>query len=576
MGRVNKLLTCPSRRSRSRIARSAALLAFAFLILAALPAGQALAYTPSAATAANKTAVEMAQDCNSPQYTYVTGTPAKLELPECTVLSPVSGAHMYTTTVTTPEDPNTTKPTFACSPGGATTDSEHSVTYSSGFDVAGFAIFGGVLGELLGAELAPEFGWSESNDVTDGTSQSVNVPWDSVGWMDASQEVGIGTFNVQAKYADGSTGTFQAKGQVPDSNATPLWTAQSRVMSEDEYHDFCNNTPTDVSFLNTLSPTSAGWYPSNGRLVNTVLNNMCLDDTNRSTSPGTQLQVWLCGGGSDGTGQQDNQTWTVQAQGGGWEIKNKLSQLCLDDWGSGTTAGTPVDQYTCNNTTAQLWYYNVYQGKVTPNGTPQDVYELQSAVNPNLCVVPSGTINGSPMVLGGCDDQAGVTPVFGSNAAASSISPGFTFTSATGNPAGTGAFVNSGTGRCLDDTNWSTAASTQMQIWDCTQGSNQTWTLASNGTIKNSYSGLCLDVAGNSATVSQTSPVAAIQVACNASDPAQKFTAKWSTFSGLPSGYQIVNDHGMCLDVHGDWSYNGNTADWYTCNHTGAQDWYLT
>ena len=35
-----------------------------------------------------------------------------------------------------------------------------------------------------------------------------------------------------------------------------------------------------------------------------------------------------------------------------------------------------------------------------------------------------------------------------------------------------------------------------VEIWDCTGGANQKWTLGSDGTIKGNQSGLCLDVNG--------------------------------------------------------------------------------
>jgi len=192
------------------------------------------------------------------------------------------------------------------------------------------------------------------------------------------------------------------------------------------------------------------------------------------------------------------------------------------------------------------------------------------------------------MVMGSCADQDGVpnsvvpgitTGLSLGNADSadidSSIYPttSFAATTATSANSPTGSLVNAGTGACLDDTNWSTAQSTQMQIWQCTGGANQDWTLEPNRTIQNDYSVKCLDVSANS---SSNPPIPAIQYDCNSSDPGQPYTLKWTLFPGLPPGYEIVNDHGMCLDVHGDWAYNGNTVDWYPCNRTGAQDWYLT
>jgi alpha-galactosidase len=36
-----------------------------------------------------------------------------------------------------------------------------------------------------------------------------------------------------------------------------------------------------------------------------------------------------------------------------------------------------------------------------------------------------------------------------------------------------------------------------VQLWDCNGGTNQQWTLQTNGTIRNNQSGLCLDVNNN-------------------------------------------------------------------------------
>jgi hypothetical protein len=40
-----------------------------------------------------------------------------------------------------------------------------------------------------------------------------------------------------------------------------------------------------------------------------------------------------------------------------------------------------------------------------------------------------------------------------------------------------GALYNPQSGKCLDDTNWSTTPGTQLQIWDCTGNANQKWSL---------------------------------------------------------------------------------------------------
>ena len=39
------------------------------------------------------------------------------------------------------------------------------------------------------------------------------------------------------------------------------------------------------------------------------------------------------------------------------------------------------------------------------------------------------------------------------------------------------SLVNAGSGKCLDDTDWSTTDGNQLQIWTCGGTANQSWTL---------------------------------------------------------------------------------------------------
>jgi hypothetical protein len=47
--------------------------------------------------------------------------------------------------------------------------------------------------------------------------------------------------------------------------------------------------------------------------------------------------------------------------------------------------------------------------------------------------------------------------------------------------------------KCLDADNNGTVNGTKVIIWDCNDGTNQKWTVHSDGTITNNLSGLCLD-----------------------------------------------------------------------------------
>ncbi|MBB5803674.1 endoglucanase [Saccharothrix ecbatanensis] len=50
--------------------------------------------------------------------------------------------------------------------------------------------------------------------------------------------------------------------------------------------------------------------------------------------------------------------------------------------------------------------------------------------------------------------------------------------------------------KCLDASGGGTAAGTKVVIWDCNGGANQQWNVNSDGTIRGVQSGLCLDASG--------------------------------------------------------------------------------
>uniref|UniRef100_UPI003F4946AE RICIN domain-containing protein n=1 Tax=Paenarthrobacter nicotinovorans TaxID=29320 RepID=UPI003F4946AE len=76
---------------------------------------------------------------------------------------------------------------------------------------------------------------------------------------------------------------------------------------------------------------------------------MCLDDYGFSTQPGAEVRQWSCT-------ESSNQLWQIRDLGTGYaEIKNKHSNLCLDNFNFGTTPGSEVRQWSCNGNTAQQW-----------------------------------------------------------------------------------------------------------------------------------------------------------------------------------------------------------------------------
>jgi lysophospholipase L1-like esterase len=75
----------------------------------------------------------------------------------------------------------------------------------------------------------------------------------------------------------------------------------------------------------------------------------CLDVPAGATTAGTLLQQWTCNG-------LDPQNWKLVAKTGGYyTVTNERSGLCLDVPNSSTLKGVRLRQWTCNGTAAQLW-----------------------------------------------------------------------------------------------------------------------------------------------------------------------------------------------------------------------------
>jgi hypothetical protein len=122
-----------------------------------------------------------------------------------------------------------------------------------------------------------------------------------------------------------------------------------------------------------------------------------------------------------------------------------------------------------------------------------------------------------------------------------------------------------GAGRCLDVNNGSTTPGTQLQIWDCNGGSNQTWTHTSTGqlTVYSGSSQMCLDASDN-----QTAAGTKVDIwPCNGGANQQWAANANGTITGTQSG--------LCLDVSGAGTANGALVQLWTCNGGSNQQWTL-
>ncbi|MFF4805538.1 non-reducing end alpha-L-arabinofuranosidase family hydrolase [Streptomyces sp. NPDC001351] len=123
-----------------------------------------------------------------------------------------------------------------------------------------------------------------------------------------------------------------------------------------------------------------------------------------------------------------------------------------------------------------------------------------------------------------------------------------------------GALRGVGSGRCLDVPNAGQADGTLLQIWDCTGGSNQQWTLTDSSQLT-VYGNKCLDVPGH-ATAAGTR----VEIwSCNGGTNQQWRVNSDGTVVGVESG--------LCLDVSGGATANGTAVQLWNCTGAGNQKW---
>ncbi|MFE2754460.1 ricin-type beta-trefoil lectin domain protein, partial [Actinosynnema sp. NPDC059335] len=117
-----------------------------------------------------------------------------------------------------------------------------------------------------------------------------------------------------------------------------------------------------------------------------------------------------------------------------------------------------------------------------------------------------------------------------------------------------------GSNRCVDVQNSSTAAGAATVLWDCHTAASQAWTSWAGGEIR-VFGDKCLD-ADNQGTANGTR---VITWSCNGQN-----NQKW-TFG---SDGTIRNVHaGLCLDANQAGTANGTTLILWTCNGQNNQKW---
>jgi GH25 family lysozyme M1 (1,4-beta-N-acetylmuramidase) len=174
---------------------------------------------------------------------------------------------------------------------------------------------------------------------------------------------------------------------------------------------------------------------------------------------------------------------------------------------------------------------------------------------PGLSMSPAGRISGWPYRTGTYQVKVSATDSLGASGSAS-----FTWTvTRAADQGAAGPFRLDNGGKCLDDTGYHTANGTPMQIWACTGGTNQKWTVVQDGTLR--VSGRCLDVY-RGGTADRT-PV--VLYSCDGSG-----SQRWQ----FGTDGELVNTaSGKCLDDPYSRIANGTKLDIYRCTGATNQRW---
>lgn len=120
--------------------------------------------------------------------------------------------------------------------------------------------------------------------------------------------------------------------------------------------------------------------------------------------------------------------------------------------------------------------------------------------------------------------------------------------------------VGAQSGRCLDVNNNTLTNGTQLQLWDCTGGANQTWVYTAREQLV-VYGNKCLD-ANHAGTTNGT---AVIIWDCNG-----QVNQQWNfNANGTVVGVQS----GLCLDANSNGTANGTSLILWACGSGANQRW---
>ncbi|MFG1807722.1 ricin-type beta-trefoil lectin domain protein [Streptomyces sp. NPDC049040] len=186
--------------------------------------------------------------------------------------------------------------------------------------------------------------------------------WNGSSWNQVASDTTIGQKKL-IRLASPTT-TTQVRLRITGSRATPsiaefgLFRRPAGSASSGTITSASSGRCVDVNGKSTTNGTqlqlwdcnggsNQKWTHTSGKALS-VYGNKCLDASGQGTSPGTAVVIWDCNG-------QTNQQWNINSNG---TITGAQSGLCLDAYGAGTANGTKLDLWTCNGGSNQRWSLN--------------------------------------------------------------------------------------------------------------------------------------------------------------------------------------------------------------------------
>jgi hypothetical protein len=121
--------------------------------------------------------------------------------------------------------------------------------------------------------------------------------------------------------------------------------------------------------------------------------------------------------------------------------------------------------------------------------------------------------------------------------------------------------VGVGSNRCLDVPGFSTTNGTQLDLWDCNGGGNQSWNWADNKEVI-VYGNKCLTVGGTGVTAGDPVTI---------SDCTVSGSQQWNL--NADQTVTSVANPSLCLDASGAGTGNGTAIDVWYCNGGSNQAW---